>query len=364
MSQDTLRFQLNRPLCLQRDMSLAPMSPVCANLRMHVQKFDSAKVKPEDAAVRFYMLNHAVALIRQQFDIDEPVSPVALAVLNAYHQEMNELSVRMFAYLGIICTRETRHGSKTAELKKQLIKLFGVECVSFHWAKVAKVSSGAAKGAFLNPSVSEEVKLGDYCNMLANIFYNPKSHYGGGFGGKKWGVIADVLTGFVHGKLSAEMMLDTAFTLAHNGGPIFNKGTCFTMYDKGTIMKVLDTQASGQIPELVNECGTNGLAHFLGSRTLVLHKLCKKVHPATFNGYVDWFKVSAGAKAGNKYTSEKNDQTAKHGQSEFAGQEEKIKAAKIKAAKEQVLLEKAEWSKTHFTVMPGVNIDKVSREAA
>jgi hypothetical protein len=40
----------------------------------------------------------------------------------------------------------------------------------------------------------------------------------------KWGNIADTLRHLVTGELSPEMFCDLGFALAHNNGPIFNKG--------------------------------------------------------------------------------------------------------------------------------------------
>jgi len=49
------------------------------------------------------------------------------------------------------------------------------------------------------------------------------------------------------------MLLDTAFCLAHNTAPIFNKGKLFHHQDVSSLYTILDVQASGQIPFLFNE---------------------------------------------------------------------------------------------------------------
>src|SRR5208283_4005185 len=90
--------------------------------------------------------------------------------------------------------------------------------------------------------------IGTFCKGLAWQFY--KCKWAGGYGGKKWGVVTDCLARFVTGEFSAEMMLDTVWTLAHNGGPIFNKGQFYACYGH-TLYRILDVQRSGQIPEAV-----------------------------------------------------------------------------------------------------------------
>ena len=61
--------------------------------------------------------------------------------------------------------------------------------------------------------------------------------------------MTDCLVRFVSGEFSAEMMLDTVWTLAHNGGPIFNKGQFYAC--TANALRILDVQRSGQIPEAV-----------------------------------------------------------------------------------------------------------------
>ena len=90
--------------------------------------------------------------------------------------------------------------------------------------------------------------IGKFCEALAWQFYHCK--WAGGYGGKKWGVVTDCLVRFVKGEFSAEMMMDTVWTLSHNSGPIFNKGQFYGMYGHN-LYRILDVQRSGQVPEAV-----------------------------------------------------------------------------------------------------------------
>ncbi len=70
------------------------------------------------------------------------------------------------------------------------------------------------------------------------------------YGGPKWGEVADCLRSYVTGQTSAEALLDTAFTLAHNNGPVFNKGYIYK-HHTNRLIQILDIQAKGQIPQWV-----------------------------------------------------------------------------------------------------------------
>jgi hypothetical protein len=143
---------------------------------------------------------------------------------------------------------------------------------------------------------------------LVEVFHTGK--FSGGFGGEAWGAIADVLNDYVHGKLTAEMMLDTAFTLCHNNGPIFNKGMLYDGYTSD-IYTILDVQRSGQVPQLVYSCDV------IQVNTEAVQEVWKTCYGALGDKllenthYVDWFKVEALG-ALHSYTAKKKLQLENH----------------------------------------------------
>ena len=122
------------------------------------------------------------------------------------------------------------------------------------------------------------------------------------------------------GKTSMEMMLDTAFTLAHNNGPIFNKGMMYSHYNASNLYRILDVQRSGQIPEMIlyDKLGTQ----YNLEPVKALIKLVQEKVPQAFGTYVDWIKVEALG-ALHKYPDDIKAQKAAHGHVEI----EKAKAA-------------------------------------
>ena len=128
----------------------------------------------------------------------------------------------------------------------------------------------------------------------------------------------------VVGETSIEIMNDTAWTLAHNNGPMFNKGMLYNTYTS-TIYKILDVQRAGMIPQLIAE-GT--LGSHADSAVSQAFEAVKAVFPESVTGYVDWFKVEALGSL-HQYPTEKNLQTAKYGKTKATVEVEKKEANKF-----------------------------------
>lgn len=200
---------------------------------------------PEDQALRFYLLNHLVAELQANKARYEPLDSKEATLLHDYITEVELQARAMFTYLILICTRESRHAQMTSDLEGKLEKSHPN---SFKVLKDVKgLGSSGAASYLLNTDVDTDVV--DYCKLLKRCFY--KAKWSSGFGGVAWGGIADVLYAFVAGDISAEMMIDQGYHLAHNNGAIFNKGMVYLMYTHD-LKTILDIQRSGQIPNLIN----------------------------------------------------------------------------------------------------------------
>lgn len=368
--KNTLRHQLARLLCSKRDMTRVEAKSTARAVSELVKQYNShGKAKPEAMALQFYLLQHAMSDVRQRFGVDEPMGNVT-EIVELHHEKGVELSQRMFSYLLLICTREARHAVFSSAAHESVTKTYGHKFVSF-LSEIRGTGSDTAVNYFLE--APPDMELGTYCAGLAWTFYNTK--FGSGYGGEAWGKIADLLSWFVNGDVSAEMMLDTAFTLAHNGGPIFNKGMCFKMYDSHKLRLVLDVQASGQIPQLIDSCQDYELAAeatTIDSRNL-LYK-CKAVLGEDFGGQIDWFKVTLVPQAAGSYvyTALKSMQVDKYGCPEWVEGEEKKQAElaaenkkKMEDAAAKELAKKKElkklYSAEHFTVGIGNPLAKEQR---
>lgn len=259
---------------------------------------------PEVDALTFYMMNHAVSVIRSNHHPLQELGD-ALEVLEAYHNALIPMATRMFLYLLVICTRESRHtkDDKHGPVLGLLRQQHGDAIADFHWSLRGLSSSSAVEKLQNSPP---DASLGSYTQFLYDVFKQGK--YNNSYGGKAWAAVAKVLMDYVHGILSAEMMLDTAFTLAHNNGPIFNKGVLFDHYTS-ELIKILDVQRSGQVPKMVG----NGETSFKSNGDLKkLWTLCEVHAKNDFNGYVDWYLVESLGSI-HKYHNEKSSQDQKHG---------------------------------------------------
>ena len=242
----TLRDHLNRPFTTARDMSNLDMANGLSKLKLLPEL--EFKKPPEAEAIDFYLGQHVMALIQQKFSPDSVLPKAEAEFVNDYYSCMNRSAIRMFYYLLCICTREARHNS--GKVYAHIDLNYGAACRSFLVRIKGSNSSTAVERLFSDGFSEVSATLGQWALTTQYVFYNGK--FSSGYGGPAWGAIADVLVGFVFGKLSPVMMLDTAFTLAHNNGPIFNKGLVFQKYGSG-FKELLDIQAAGQIPNLLNE---------------------------------------------------------------------------------------------------------------
>lgn len=267
-------------------------------------KLEGIEGSPEVDALVFYMLNHAVSEITKN---NHPYASLGklYPVVELYREQLAVRSTRMFFYLLLICTRESRHSKNDigGSFMNALGAKYGQNIQAFHASIKGSGSSGAAEKLKSSPPACN---LGNYVRFLQELFH--KGNYTSGYGGPAWGKVTDCLAAYVTGKFSAEMMMDTAFTLCHNNGPIFNKGMLFDTYSH-EIYKILDVQRSGQIPVMISNKETS-----FHSNPLVksLSGIVGKVLPEIFTGHVDWFKVEALGSL-KKYPSQKEEQVKKYG---------------------------------------------------
>lgn len=301
---------------------------------------------PEKDGIVFYMLNHAVSVVRQKVHPFERLGKY-MPILDLYHHQLAYRSASMFFYMLLICTRESRHAKDdhNGPVWQELRQKYGEEVFQFHKTIKGTGSGGAADRFKANPPATT---LGNYTTFLSDVFY--KGWYSGGYGGPAWGEVADVLRDYVNGTITAEMMMDTAFTLCHNNGPIFNKGMLFDSYSD-EIYKILDVQRSGQIPQMV----ANNESKFSSDKLIRTYwQACRDIIGEGFEGHVDWFLVEELG-AMKTYKHLKDAQVQKYGYpTKFKAKVEAEKIKKDFAAKKQ-----AEEAKMWVEIMPGLKVKKV-----
>jgi hypothetical protein len=248
--------------------------------------------RPDFEALRFYLMNHAVAVAQSRVIGGDEYEKYA-SLFSMYLDNGVDIATRLFYYLILICTRESRHlnsGTYRDAIEQQ------ESALSYWWCtKVASKGSHDAQMAFRINGL--DVSMGEYTIFLWKMFTNGR--WNSGYGGAAWAKVAAVLHRFVHGEISAETMVDTGFTLAHNNGPIFNKGMLYQGYYP-SFMSLLDVQRAGKIPQLVQEwpMWQKALSYpALPALILVVRDTIRSVLGNAFgSGGVDWLAVQeAGA---------------------------------------------------------------------
>lgn len=246
---------------------------------------------PHNDALTFYTLNHCVAIVRKLFTPNEPLPPWAAFVLASYANVVNDQGKRMLHYILSICCREMRHlqshGQPSEEFWTKMMADFGTSMVTFMKA-ITMVDENNAVNKYMN--APPDVPIGAFIKAMSYGFHKAQGWAGPqqSYGGPKWGLVADAATEMLTGKTSMEMLVDTGYTLAHNGGPIFNKGMLYHGYDS-TLITILDVQRSGQTPELILDPGQFGIKKTPDAVTAV--KLVAEALPNEFRGWVDWQAV-------------------------------------------------------------------------
>ena len=304
-SPDTFAYHKARVVTTSRNAEEVPLKSVMARQEAFLDTEGKEKVFPEEEALRFYCLNHLVYVIQKERHINEPLSGEDVKIVKLYFDTLSKMSARAFYYLLIICTRESRHNKSLPAKKKTIINKFGEDVYNF-FQENKKNGPGIYQTLMEDPPPTT---LGNYVEAMEWLFNNCDWHKA--YGGKAWGKITNCLVKFVTGEYTAEMMVDTNWTLAHNTGPIFNKKVLYHTQNTETLREILDVQRSGQIPNYILD-GDMGYAR---KRRLTKVRESVEYVKETYGSipsFVDWFLVEALGSVGT-YSNKKESQLKTHG---------------------------------------------------
>lgn len=319
-NKTTLGYHLRgRPLSVRRDLghvSCKHVADTVVSYMGHPGRPD--RVSPETSALWFYLGNHAVGLLRGLYHEDEALPPEALKLVTTHYDRSTDLAMRLFGYLVLICTRESRHARDNSPWEE--IGVTASEASLNYIKGLRGLNSEEAASRFKTAPPKDP--MGRYTEALSIVFH--KGAFSSGYGGPAWGEVADCLNRFVVGEYSAEMMLDVGFTLAHNNGPIFNKGMLFEGYDVGAFTRILDVQRAGQLPALALHDAR--VAKYVGlDLNHYVHSMVAHI-PHEVPDYVDWYAVEELGSLGS-YGQDKAAQVAKWGKPVAVAKKQAIQAA-------------------------------------
>jgi len=347
---------LAKPLFQKQDLSHVPMKYAATALKDYSNS-TSSTVRADKDALSFYFLNHAMSWFRTSRHEQKPYTHNDQEFVDTYMKLVTDITARAYNYLLIICTREARHGKSGmvsgGNIFDYLTTKYSLEVSTFLKQNTNKNGSSSVEHLIQSDL---DVPMGVYTDALTDMFN--QGSWSGGYGGKKWGIVAKCLRDFVHGHLSPEMMTDTIWTLSHNNGPIFNKPYLYSGYTHDLI-SVLDVQRSGQIPQLIWDYhyGLKYMHSELQAMPELYNKVCKLLgNPDELSGYVDWWKVEMLG-AVKSYSSYKYTQKEVYGESIYSKKatilEKQVKMKMLKEKQDEL----AQW----YSIGPTQKLKKLTR---
>jgi hypothetical protein len=339
---DTLAYHAKeRPGTMLRSIAHARMPVVGKAIQKSITEVGE-KVKPEREALTFYLLEHAMHEVTRRVEMHEPLGKM-LQVVEAYHIALNTLGYRLFNYMMCITTRETRHVKNKKE--DQLLNAHGQGCVQFTKDTIALQSQ---ESLWQSP---QDITLGDYLNYLCDL-YNEVTWHNSAYGGKKWGAVTEPLRDFVHGRKTMAQLLDIGYTLAHNGGQIFDKGIHF--YKGNQLTKVLDCQRAGQIPQLIKSTGVSSVQ---AGHVVMLEMIETAIPDLRISPWVNWHVVKQLGAVGS-YHAEASETDEKFKNDPEYKAECLALNKQVETIKKQKAAKKAAEAGMYMDIMPGVKLKK------
>lgn len=207
----------------------------------------SATYWPANEAVKFYFANHLMAELQKKVNPEEPLGKYE-PLVEQYSETVLYGSLHMFAYILLICGRESRHCPHGASTISKVTPKVHPK-VQGLILKIRGTNNNLVERVTLNSDL-KGLTMREYLSSMKHVFKS--SGFSGGFGGLAWAKIANIALMFVEGEISTEVFYDSAWSARHNNGTIFNKEY---IYHSDTIhlKHVLDCQATGGIPALVRQ---------------------------------------------------------------------------------------------------------------
>ena len=292
LTKGTIQSYLSIPQVKPQNLAALPMREVVKPVLKYWEGLPNGKATPDTDAIEFYCLNHLAAKIQEKFDPNEVLPEWAQEVMETYVRVLAEQSTRLYVYMLLIITREARHMHQ--HVWQEYTDLSPVYR-NFHTTTLGNGSIEVAKMVATKPP---EMPIGEYVECVRRVFNEGK--FSSSYGGKPWGNIAYTLERMVKGETSMLMLTDTAYTLAHNGGPMFNKGMTYHG-QSSEFLKILDVQRGGQMPEAVL---SKEFKVKVPGYLYTMVKNFKEKMPDAFGDSVDWDDIQKkGAK--QKYTKKK-----------------------------------------------------------
>ncbi len=226
---------------------------------------------PESEAILFYLVNHALHVLRSNHNEYEELPPA----MAAFAQKCDTISTRISKAL-FFHVASVAHGMlwvNASQLEKSQLEFFEQQYgQGFKQYLINKKDGGALSEI---KSISG-LNINQFLGGLSSIY---------SFGkivawGKPYSMIVKTLHKATNGSYSMYTCADHIWSLCHNGGTVLNKGISGIFnIASNDIFKVLDIQDAGQIPNWIH---ANQNAKYVNSEIKALYKDFYKLFPKEF----------------------------------------------------------------------------------
>jgi len=226
----------------------------------------------------------------------------------AWYASCGICAKQLLFYVWRIISKEMRHGDQAKCDKAFAGGGFNPAAVKV----VEDVCSSGPKYMECIDAAGHTVSVGDYVSAIEQHFRY--GGWGGAFGGPKWADIALIFKRYIYGEVSAMIAADRAWTLVHNGGPIFNKGFYFKHHGSH-LMEVLNAQAQSSVFSLgIDYLESNGdFDHPMNSAFHEFRNVATQAIQTVKPEYVPGLDATGGFKDIDPTTASKGNKPGKPG---------------------------------------------------
>lgn len=268
---------------------------------------------PEIDALLFYVSTQYLSLVSDKHAKYELIrTPEDRELIPKVLLAQTRLQLRSLYYLTVICTRESRHSHYDGvKMEKHLIDKFkgkgklGLEGIAKYVSFFVSIRhGGSAETAQKFYDIDSTLTFGEYIQCVTETF---NTSFSTAYGGAAWNNISKCVERAVLGETSLHTMTDTSYTLAHNTGAIFNKGFIYHKQVNTRLLKILDLQRAGALPQgiasgyLANKSCTQTNTEEDKVNLRLLLKLVERIYALTpdLPTEVNWAEVVAHGAVGS-----------------------------------------------------------------
>ena len=307
LPENTLYHFLQNPILSNVKLDSISLAEFSKMIKSFIKQ-EPHKEKPAVDCLKFYLANHAFHLLKNKYRLDETLPPDALELARQHYKITTKISQRILYYTIIAGDSELTFIPRQKKSFYEYIEAnFGANFAHYLEKNNHNYGGGCGwrndydfKRKLRFEDFDKNISFYDFLSALNVVFFQGKWEYGAG--GPSWGLIMRTVKDVFDGQISFELMADYAFHMCHDRGSMFDRGFFYDFklngwFDGGTdygfgnkddpIYRILDVQASGQIPQLVNELINKQKSNLVDQELKELYSTIKKIFPEIFEKKVE-----------------------------------------------------------------------------